>query len=482
MKNKSLEQFFCTLVQNYKEKAGIITAFVLVIAFLNLACTSKRESSISDEKRLISSNSSTDFTPSQNPSTSYLSSQLSSKPAVIYSDYVYVNNIKSVLFSRKGWDFSPPIIELNSADKLILQFDDLDADFKSYTYTVVHCDFNWQPTEMMSFEYIRGFAEDQISEYAFSINTRVPFTHYRLEFPNTQMQPTRSGNYILKVFLSADPSRVILSRRFMVFEQKVAVDARVSQATNLDYRHSHQEVNFTLNTSNYRISNPYRDLRVVVKQNGRWDNAITTLQPRLVQGNQLIYQYELENLFEGGNEFRHFDTKSLRFRSQRIDHIQGISQGWDVHLLPDRNRAFLRYVSDSDINGRFLIKTDDYQNAALESDYTRVNFYLPMALPLEGGSIYVAGGLTHWHYGPENKMVYNYGKNRYELTLLLKQGYYNYLYAFVADGSTRASLEELEGNHSVTENDYTILVYHRNPGDAHESLVGVRHINTAINR
>jgi hypothetical protein len=413
----------------------------------------------------------------QNPPPSYDYYQ---KNFLRYGDFVYHNNIKTVLFNRKGWELSAPNIELNTVEQLVLQFDDLDADYKNYSYTIIHCDALWNPSNLVDYEFIEGFSQDLITRYYFSRNTRVAFTHYYLEFPNENMKPLVSGNYILKVFVEGDPTNVILTRKFRVFEQRVDIEAIVKQATDLRFRDTKQEIDFTINTQTYPIANPYQGFRVVVTQNGRWDNAIHNLKPRLVQGHHLIYDYEVGNLFDGGNEFRNFDIKSLRYRSPRIAQINTTSRGWEVRLLPDRNRQYMRYTFDRDINGRYLVKTDDYQDDELESDYVWVYFSLPWDQPMATGNFYIMGELTHWNFTQENRMEYNYQESRYEQRLLLKQGYYNYKYAFLEDNQKVGDVSFTEGSHSITENDYTIYVYYRKPGDLFESLIGIKHINSAI--
>ncbi len=397
-----------------------------------------------------------------------------------YGDFVYQNNIKSVLFNRKNWELSPPIIEMNSLEKLVLRFDDMDADFKNYAYTIIHCNAMWKPSDLQQYEYIEGFYEDRIEDYSFSVNTRMPYTHYHLEIPNPNMKPLISGNYILKIFIDGDPDDVVLTQRFMVFERHLTANAEVKQATNLNQRKTHQEIDFTINTSGYSVSNPYRDLRVVITQNGRWDNAIFDLEPRLVQGNELIYDYENENLFRGVNEFRSFDIKSLRYRSLNVQSITTGREGWLVELSEDQSRQFLQYTSREDINGQFLIKTEDYDNDFLESDYAYVDFFLELSKPLADGNVYVMGDLTSWNFTDLNKMKYNYQRSGYELSLLLKQGFYDYMYGFLEDGEETADLTKFEGSHSFTENNYSIYIYHRKPGDFFDSLVGVSHINSSI--
>ncbi len=398
----------------------------------------------------------------------------------IYGDFTYRSNIQTVLFSQKGFDLSDPLIRMQSNDQLLLRFDDLDADYKDYHYTIIHCDAYWQPSELREFEYIQGFYTDQIRTYNVSRNTRVSYTHYQLEFPNNNMQPSKSGNYILKVFLYGNPDEVVLTRRFMVLEEGVSVAGQAIQANLVRYRDRKQQVIFTVQAGNMHIANPYRDLRVVITQNGRWDNAITGLEPRFVQGNRLTYDYEEETLFQGGNEFRRFDIRSLRHLSERVADVRSSRRYWDVYLLPDRIRLGEPYVNDNDMNGRFQVMTSDAPNDMVESDYAWVHFYLPMRNPLEHGHLYVLGGLTDWQFTDQNRMNYNYGENAYELSLLLKQGVYNYQYAFLQENEGGADVSMIEGSHSQTENTYNIFVYYRRPGDLYDRLVGVSRVHTII--
>ncbi len=414
--------------------------------------------------------------------TTSLFSQYNNKDLFLYGDFIHKNNIGSVLFSQKDFELSDPIIRLNSSDRLVLRFDDLDAGYKSYFYTIIHCDAHWEPSELQSFEYIDGFYEDEIRDFRHSINTRAAFTHYHMQFPSHNLRPSKSGNYILKVYLNGNPDDVVFTRRFMVLEERVSVGGHVQQANLVRYRDSKQQLTFRINLGTYRISNPYRDMKLVITQNGRWDNALTGLEPRSIQGNMLVYDHEDKTLFAGGNEFRRFDIRSLRYPSERVNDINSSRRHWDVFLQADYMRSFHRYVTDNDINGRYMVETRDARNDMLESDYAWVHFHLPLDEPLEEGHVYVMGALTDWHFTDKNKMNYNYGERAYEISLLLKQGYYNYMYAILTDEEEAADIQMTEGNHSLTENDYRIFVYHREPGDLYDRLVGVGHLNSATSR
>ncbi len=394
-----------------------------------------------------------------------------------YGNYVYKKNIRTVLLNKKGWDFSPAMIKFGSDEKLVLRFDDLDADHKPYYYTIIHCDAKWRPSDLQPYEYIDGFYDDRVREFSHSFNTQVRYTNYRVEFPNQNMRPKIPGNYLIKVFLDNDRENLVLTRKFMVYEQKVTVSGEVHMATRVSLRDFKQELNFSINAHQYRIDDPYRDITVIIKQNGRWDNVIHELQPRSFSNNILKYDYESEILFDGGNEFRYFDTKSLKHSTAMIDEIEYKPAYREVFLRKDFSRMNKRYVFEHDINGRFYIQNEYGYNQHLESDYAMVHFTLSMPVPLANGNVYLSGEFTDWNYTKSNRMDYNYRENAYQASLLLKQGYYNYMYMFLEDGRDNPDITMIEGNHSDTENAYTILVYHRRPGTFFDRLVGMKHIN-----
>jgi hypothetical protein len=150
--------------------------------------------------------------------------------AIRYSDWIYKSNIKTVLLYESSWELSPPVIELNTAQYLVLSFDDLEGGFKQYAFTLVHCDASWNPTDFMQTEYLNGFFESFISDYSYSVNTLQKYTHYRCSFPNSSMQILKSGNYIVKVYEGSEKEKPILTKRFMVFENKVTVAGLVHQS------------------------------------------------------------------------------------------------------------------------------------------------------------------------------------------------------------------------------------------------------------
>lgn len=398
-----------------------------------------------------------------------------------YEDYVYRQSIKTVLFHREGWEITPPLILFNSEEKLVLSFDDLDGDYKMWQYTVIHCDASWKPTDLWQNEYLEGFTDDYIRDYRFSFNTLQPFTHYTVTIPNENLKFTLPGNYLLKIYPDGDPEKPVITRRFMVVDPRVKVTGKVKRAGNIDQYFSHHEIPFSVHHPSYPISEPFRDLKVVILQNQRWDNALWGLKPMMLRTDELDYQYsDGSNTFEAGNEFRYFDIKSLRYNSERIRFIENRTDGYHVTLFPDATRTKKVYVTYTDINGQMLIKTEDAQDASTEAEYVWVDFFVPIEAPFTDGSVYVMGALTDWQYRttsgtdgnePYGRMKYNFARQGYEARLYLKQGYYNYMYAFLPNGKTKAELSRLEGSLFETRNSYTILVYYREPGTRFDRLI-----------
>jgi hypothetical protein len=357
-----------------------------------------------------------------------------------------------------------------------LSFDDLDGDLKHYKYTIIHCEADWTTSENLHVsDYIDGFREDNIEDFAYSFNTTVHYTHYSLDFPSRDLKPKISGNYLMVVFLD-DPSNIVLTWRFMIMEASpIGITGNVHQASAMATHFTHQEVDFSIQMNGMKILDPTREIKVVITQNDRWDNAIRNLKPRFVRTESMDYDYDNENAFPGGNEFRAFDTKSLIAQSERIRHIDYDSGGYEVYLLDDARRTFKNYTSDKEINGRKLIKNEEYaQNSDIEADYAWVYFSLPMESIPSGGQLYILGSLTDWQLDDNNRMSYDYPNKRYYKKLYLKQGYYNYLYVFQDSKTKRSDLGLIEGNHWETENEYTVWVYYHENGGLYDRLIAVQ--------
>lgn len=399
----------------------------------------------------------------------------------LFHNSIFHPDISTVILSKNMNAYDPiPIIGLNTNIQLKLMFDMLQPTNEFFTYTIIHCDANWKPSNLQQMEYLNGNPIGQIDDFKFSTNTYQTYVHYELIFPNEDMEITKSGNYILKVFKDFNEDDVYLTRRFMVLDSRVRIDAIANSATNADKRFTHHEIDFDVDHTGYQIPNPFTDVKAVILQNNSWTNAIYNLKPLFVNSNKLIFNYEKENLFPATNEFRFFDIRTLRFFSQNI-----IDKFHDtilnVVIRPDEPRYHLEYLLFLDYNGKRVIQNTDGANLAEDGDYVKAHLYF-QSPPLEDhGDVFIFGELSDWQLKDDFKMTYEPDNGRYYANVKLKQSYYNYHYVVGKTGGT-PDYTFTEGNFFQTENDYLILLYHKNIFLGYDELVGLSIKNTAIVR
>ena len=390
------------------------------------------------------------------------------------SPYIYKNGslniqIKTLLCHKKEDELSLPILNLNTDNQLLISFDDLDADIKDYYYTIIHCNSDWSKSDLMQNEYIGGFTDKPITDYEFSFNTIQKYTHYTFNFPDDELKPMLSGNYVFKIF--EEGGETIAYKRFMILETKLSIESQVRRATLAEDRNTKHEIDFIIKHPNLFVADPFSDIKVIIKQNNKEDNSITDLSPIYVKNNELIYDYEDDNTFLGNNEFRHFDIKSLRFQSDRIREITYDSTYNHVYLFNDLKRSFDSYSIEPDINGMFLIKSQEGWKTSTEADYAFVHFNLPTD-SISYGDMYIIGGFSDWQLKDEFRLRYNTKKKKYEGEIYLKQGYYNYHYALKDTIKNKVDVAFIEGTHYQTRNDYYIYVYYRAVSDRYDRFVG----------
>jgi len=399
-----------------------------------------------------------------------------------YENAVYQEHIKSVQMYRAGFDLSHPVLTLYEDAQLLFKFDDLSDEGRNYYYTVIHCDANWNESYISQTEYINGFPENPITDYKLSFNTTFNYTNYQVLIPNDNMKMNYSGNYVLVVYEDNDKEKVVITQRFYIVEPKVDIQGNVHRATLDPFEGSNQEIDFVITHNNVLIENPLRDVKVVLMQNGRWDNAIRNLKPRYIRENRLEYFYDGgENVFAAGNEFRYFDNRSNKFNGENIASTDFHRPYFHKTIMTDEVRSNKNFFLYKEMNGKFTIESQDKEVRIpdTECDYTFVHFTLPLPTILLGGSVNVFGALTGWNANKSNEMTWNFDTSAYELTLLLKQGYYNYQYVYVPQGATVADHSNIEGSFWETENDYLLFVYYSDFSARYERLVGYRIFNSS---
>ncbi len=391
-------------------------------------------------------------------------------------DRIYEKKIKTVLAYKEGNKLNLPVIELNSNEKLTVCFDEITSDANTYFYTIIHCNSNWEESELYMNEYINGFSENEIYNYKYSYNTTVNYVHYSFKLPNNDIEFLISGNYIIKVYKDNNPENLVFTKRFMINESKVNIDAEKINKGQTGYFYNKQELKVVVNNEKYGIEDLQQNIQLVIVKNNDWTNFISKIGYNSIVGNKIIYYNPNKLKFEGGNEFHNFNTKDIYYKSENIERIDFIANKYNFLLTSDVENEFSEYNYKKDLNGAYFIDVINSENPNVDADYVNVFFTLNMNVPLQKGDVYVWGALTNYNFTNDNKMRYNYNQKAYEISLLLKQGYYNYSY--ITKSANNVDYNFIDGNYSLTENEYLILVYYKDISMGYDKLIGAKRFVT----
>jgi len=389
----------------------------------------------------------------------------------IGNNHIYDPAIRTVQCYNTQKEQSLPVIALNSGEQLHFSFDDLQGGSKNYWYSIEHYTADWKPSGISTVDYVESFAEDRLIDYAYSSGTLQKYTHYSLTLPNDQVKMKISGNYLLQVYENGQVKKPVLTQRFYVVENRVNLQVEVKPSARVAERNAYQKINFSISHPGLTIQNPNRDIKVLVMQNGNPATAMANSKPSFIKPGSLVYNDLKTNDFKGGNEFRKFDIRSLRYPAAQVQEIYKDS-AFNAVLIPDFNRDTQKYSSGKDENGSFFIRNQDGRDDHTESDYVWVWFTLQTPAALENAGVYVAGRFNNYGLNEAHQLKYNPEKRSYHVKLFLKQGLYDYKYVLKNLETGVVNDTQLEGSFFETSNTYQVFVYYRKPGSRWDELIG----------
>lgn len=358
---------------------------------------------------------------------------------------------------------------------LEISFDEMSQDFKQYTYTVRHCDASGKADNLASVEYLDGYSTQDITDYTPSLNTQQSYTHYRFLFPNEDMRLKLSGHYEICIYEDGNPQNIVASVPIYVSEARVRVEGTVLSTTDIELSGRYQQLELELTTDG-RSTNLREDYFIIVQQNGRTDNMVVAPQPTFADNRTLRWQHSRPLIFEGGDEYHHFDAYSTYYAGTGIDRVVYEMGDYHVLLNPDELRAGKPYSHEYDVNGQYRVHAERVQDVDTEAEYMWVHWKLRADQPFFDGAVYVGGELFGNRMNLRNRMDYDREMKCYYLSAPVKQGGYDYQYWFMPKGSSVATLLRTEGSHWETRNEYTIFVYYKPFGARYERLVGVKRL------
>lgn len=390
-----------------------------------------------------------------------------------FLDKQYQETIRTVELFDINTSPRVPITQLGKSSSLVLEFDDLTAEYRQCHIKIFHCTADWQKSEVNEMDYLDDFNDFIINEYEISRTTKIPYFHYLFQLPNLKI----SGNYVLVVYADYHLNEPLLSKRFMIYEPLTSAALDVVRPPDNQHWKTHQQLGLQVDYKGYSVRSARNEFKVIIRQNYRWDKQwnVAPTTDNVSAGTLYFRYFSNENTVGGGNEFRHFDARNAYTRGAGVLKTQQGRNSDEVWLLPQKNRSDLAYVEWQDQNGTFVISNPNGENPAISNDYIWVNFGLKTE-ELEN-DVYVLGQFNQWEFAEKNKATYDLEFEGYTARLLLKQGRYDYAFS-VKETDGTANETYFEGNFTDTENAYEVFIYHKPPAARAERLIGYQTINS----
>ena len=373
-----------------------------------------------------------------------------------------INTLRAI--SCRDWERAPLII-LGGDESIEFSFDEMSHEYHRFTYYLIHCDAQWNQSDLLESEYMEGFNDQPIDDWENSLNTTFDYTHYSFTIPNENVSLKLSGNYRLSI---REDGKEIAWFRFMVAEGMHNLSATVNGNTDIDTHKAHQQLDMTVSLNGLNVRVPEKEIYTVVMQNRRFDNAVRNPKPTYNAGSKLTYEHCRELIFPAGNEFRRFEVVNMYEYYMNVDRISFHDPYYHATLMEDTRRH--AYKFDDDHNGRYLIRYNQADDSDTEADYLFVHFNLKSD-ELTGGRLYIYGHFNGGNLTSKYEMEYNKLEQCYQSTVLLKQGAYDYQYLWVPEFETSGQTKPTEGDWYETKNEYLVLLYYRQRGSRYDRLV-----------
>ena len=386
-------------------------------------------------------------------------------------------NIKTISFVSNNTNVIP---FFKLGESFQLQFDDLYSDEADYYYTITQYNYDWSaPTNLSKAEYLNGMDNQRIITYENSFNTLQLYSHYRQVFPNKFNQITKSGNYLFTIL--NDENEIVFSRRVIIYEEEVNVGLLVRRSRDFEGLDGKQNIEMSINYGDKILQNPIQNVKVTLFQNGNWKTSISNLIPQYTLGSELIYRYNKETQFWGGNEGYTIDNKIIRATNNTIARVTSGDNIYNTYLYTNTPRKNQPYTYFPDINGNFFVQNANGSNSGIEADYSWVYFALDAPEFLEG-NIYISGMFNNYALTDDYKMELNKKAGLYEKALLIKQGFTNYQYILTNKKGAIDFENAIDGNYFQTENNYTAIVYYKGNNDRYDRVIGIANTNSEVIR
>ena len=153
---------------------------------------------------------------------------------VLFEDYDYENivGLAKLMPVENGIpkQIENQVVSLLGRDELLLSFDLLTDQFENLGAKIFHCNKDWSKSRLRDMEFLSQINNYRITEFNYSQNTVQPYINYQFTIP----KPFISGNYIIAVYRRGNPNDILLTRRFIVYDNRAKIEPIVRVSTTIN--------------------------------------------------------------------------------------------------------------------------------------------------------------------------------------------------------------------------------------------------------
>lgn len=354
--------------------------------------------------------------------------------------------------------YAPPVLRLGSNDALTITIDEMGDDRSYLRWRWVRCEADWSASRLVESQWIDGFNEAEIDDYAYSNGTFIHFVNHRIDLPAEGMTPFLPGNYLLQIYPESEPDRIVAQARIYIEEPLVDVQAKADSYTDRGINTLWQKVDVSLDRGRLEGADPYNDIKIVVEQNSSPLGSVTITHPRRVEQQAVVYEHIPQLIFPALAEYRRFETVRADYPGLNVDSVRFGGSNYHAWLKVDVPLRDREYQYDQTQNGRFMVREYNATDSDLGADYVTVMFNLELPFDPER-EVYLDGEFTSSLLDPRFRMSYNSDTGTYQAAVPLKQGSYNYRYLVVDRSGNQIDAAFVDGNHPQTRNEYFVKAY-----------------------
>jgi hypothetical protein len=378
-------------------------------------------------------------------------------------------SFKSMEFFRKGFRGSPPILRLDSNDRLILRFDELSTINGQFIVRFSHRNRNWEPSNVPENWLFDGISELTLQSGTMNTESRPNYFSYELEFPNRQFRFLSSGNFMLHIH-DFESNVELFSLPFFVTENEG--DFEIRSETIFNSGRSGEAGHQLFGTYFYPtfVEFPNIDLSTQFVQNRFWSTTKQPEQVNFVNQGEMSVRLTRPQLFPAYLSFNRLDVRQLSLQNPDIfDYNPGFT--------PER----------------ITLQTDYFNFISEEASSAQNGFGTPLNSPSarfieatfrfeDSGSlsntdeVFLIGDFNQWTLSPAFRLRTNQTTRLREVTALIKQGTYSYKYV-TRDGD-EIDLFFLNEGVSAQPQEYSGFIYYRDPQYQYDRLLNVKVIST----